>query len=219
MANIKVEVSHGILDGQPVTFVAPCDCTKITGLKVYYPDGSKVFSFKDAHGNTLTGLGNLFAAGAYVKAILDVKNGFAYIQNADTNTYIEATFLKKGKDGDLMNGLLKFQPENGTSVVTSEVYRNVPYDAPTASYMTRNVITNDGGATMQLFKGEVGAELSTSNPVNHLKLTETDTQLKQPLTVASGGTGRNSFTAGSYLVGNGKNGLVVKTPEAVLKSI
>ena len=37
----------------------------------------------------MTGLGKLFAAGAYVKVILDVTNGYAYIQNADTNAYLE----------------------------------------------------------------------------------------------------------------------------------
>ncbi len=92
MANIKVELSHEIIDGQPVTFVAPCDCSEITGLKVIYPNGSKEFTFRDAHGNDLTGIGNLFATGAYVKAILDVVNGHAYLQNADTNAYLEGRF-------------------------------------------------------------------------------------------------------------------------------
>lgn len=92
MANIRVDASYTIVNGSEVVFVAPCDCNQISGIKVYYPDGSKVFTFKDAHGNTLTGLGNLFAAGAYVKAILDVTNGFAYIQNADTNKYLEDKF-------------------------------------------------------------------------------------------------------------------------------
>ena len=95
MANIKVELSQEIIDGQPVTFVAPCNCNEITGLKVCYPDGSKVFTFKDAHGNALTGLGNLFGKGAYVKAILDVTNGYAYIQNADTNGYLEAELANR----------------------------------------------------------------------------------------------------------------------------
>ena len=95
MANIKVELSHEIIDGQPVTFVAPCDCTAITGLTVEYPNGSKAFTFKDAHGNTLTGVGNLFTKGAYVKAILDVANGYAYLQNADTNAYLEAQLYNK----------------------------------------------------------------------------------------------------------------------------
>jgi hypothetical protein len=61
---------------------------------VDYPGGSKVFTFKDAHKNELTGIDNLFAAGAYVKVILDVNNASAYIQNADTNAYIERTFAK-----------------------------------------------------------------------------------------------------------------------------
>lgn len=95
MANIKVEISHDLINGQPITFVAPCNCNEITGLNVYYPGGSKVFTFKDAHGNALTGIGNLFSKGAYVKAILDVTSGSAYLQNADTNAYIEETFTKR----------------------------------------------------------------------------------------------------------------------------
>lgn len=95
MANIKVNLSHEILDGLPVTFVAPCDCTAVTGIKVYYPGGTKEFTFRDAHGSDLAGIGNLFAAGSYVKAILDVANGHAYIQNADTNAYLEAQLAGK----------------------------------------------------------------------------------------------------------------------------
>jgi hypothetical protein len=37
----------------------------------------------------LTGIGHLFAKGAIVKAILSVDEGKAYIQNADTNAYLE----------------------------------------------------------------------------------------------------------------------------------
>lgn len=85
-----------------------------------------------------------------------------------------------------MTGMLKFKPENGTSVITTETYRNLPTSSPTASYKTRNVIATSGAA-MQFFKGEVGAEPSTE--VNRLTLTETDTQLMKPLTLASGGTG------------------------------
>ena len=94
MANIKLEVGHELVNGLPVTFAAPCNCTEIAGLKVYYPGGSKEFTFKDAHGNALTGLGNLFSKGAYVKAILDVTGGNAYLQNADTNAYLEAQLAR-----------------------------------------------------------------------------------------------------------------------------
>jgi len=122
------------------------------------------------------------------------------------------------KTGGTMTGTAKFIPENGTDVITSEVYRNVPSNSPTASYKTRNVITNDGAATMQFYKGDLGTEPG-GDPVNYMKLTETDTRLMKPLTVSSGGTGRTSVTAGNYLVGNGANGMVEKTPEAVLRDI
>ena len=95
MANIKVELIEPLINGMDIKFKAPCDCTAISGLTVQYPkdDGSgtssRTFMFKDAHGNTLTGLGNLFSAGVLVKVIVDTDTGAAYIQNADTNKYLE----------------------------------------------------------------------------------------------------------------------------------
>lgn len=94
MANIKIDVIGELVDGQNVTFQAPCDCTSVTGLKVYYIKSgekvSKVFTMKDAHGNSLANLNNLFAEGAYVHAILDINNNYAYMQNVDTNGYLES---------------------------------------------------------------------------------------------------------------------------------
>ena len=100
MAYIKVEVDYPIEDGMSLTLKAPCDCTAVTGLKVYYPvmtesestTTNKVFSFKDAHNNALTSVGNLFTQNAYIKVILDVTNGVAFIQNQDTNKYLEDKF-------------------------------------------------------------------------------------------------------------------------------
>ena len=100
MANIKVELNHPLIDGESVTFKAPCDSTAVTGLKIYYPNvtesssttQNKTFTFRDAHGNSLTGVGNLFVSGVYVKVILDTTNNYAYIQNADTNMYVENKF-------------------------------------------------------------------------------------------------------------------------------
>ena len=92
MANIRIDLPSTPVDGQSLTFKAPCDCTSVTGIVVYYPDGesttSKVFTFRDAHCNDLTNLGGLFAAGAYVKVIIDTVGSYAYIQNADINKYI-----------------------------------------------------------------------------------------------------------------------------------
>lgn len=95
MANIKVNSLCPIYNGMPVTFKAPCDCTAVEGLIVSNCENSYAFTFKDAHNNTLTGLGNLFAKGSLVKAILDTENGAAYLQNADTNRYLENNFCKK----------------------------------------------------------------------------------------------------------------------------
>lgn len=94
MAQIRIDWPAPPVDGAEVKFKAPCDCTAVTGIKLCYLDAageetSKSFTFRDAHGFDLTGLGNLFGSGAYVKAILDVTNGRAYLQNADTNAYLE----------------------------------------------------------------------------------------------------------------------------------
>lgn len=93
MANLKITLNEILMDGHEVTFKAPCDCSVIDKIDVRYisdkKELSRLFVMKDSHGNTLNGLGNLFHEGAYVHAILDVENGFAYIQNADTNGYLE----------------------------------------------------------------------------------------------------------------------------------
>lgn len=96
MANIKIELGHPIIDGMPLSFRAPCNCNDVTGLKVIYHVGEDtffvVFSFADAHGNNLKDLTNLFAAGAMVRVVLDTANAKAFIQNADTNAYLEGKF-------------------------------------------------------------------------------------------------------------------------------
>lgn len=89
-----------------MAFKAPCDCNAVAGLKAYFPNDkgvatSQVFLFADAHGNNLTGIGHLFTAGAIVKVILHVDEGKAYIQNADTNAYLEGKFEGKA---DLVGG-------------------------------------------------------------------------------------------------------------------
>ena len=99
MANIKIELGHPVIDGMPLSFRAPCNCNEVTGIKVMWPDGEDihfiVFSFADAHKNDLTGLGNLFAANAMVRVVLDTANAKAYLQNADTNAYLEAALAGK----------------------------------------------------------------------------------------------------------------------------
>lgn len=98
MANIKITAQNEIYDGMPITFRAPCDSAVVEGLKVCSANVTQTFTLRDAHGTALTRLKNLFSAGAYVTAILDTTNGHAYIQNGDTNTYLEGR-LKSIENG------------------------------------------------------------------------------------------------------------------------
>jgi hypothetical protein len=96
MAIINAAVDKTIADGYKLKFRTPCDSTIIEGLEVKYPakDGIgtliKKFVFKDAHGTELSGVGNLFVGGVLIEVLLDVTHSVAYIQNADTNSYVES---------------------------------------------------------------------------------------------------------------------------------
>lgn len=93
MANIRVDLNGALTDGMTVTFKAPCDCTNITGLKIYHvKDGVMVgeeFTMKDAMVNNLSNTNNLFGAGAYVTVVLDTYNHRAFLQNASSSEYLE----------------------------------------------------------------------------------------------------------------------------------
>jgi hypothetical protein len=110
MSKIRIIAHSPIYDGVLLTFKAPCDCTEVDGLRVYYDEvtedtnenASQDFDFADAHGEVLTGLGNLFMEGAYVRVVLDTTNGYAYLQNADTNTYLENNFRTKRGTGEII---------------------------------------------------------------------------------------------------------------------
>ena len=94
--NVKVEYSTPIYDGTEVVFRSPVDCSQVTGLIVYYPENgattSKEFAFADAHGNNVGDIDHLFAENVVVKVILDVTTSMAFVQNADTNAYLEGRF-------------------------------------------------------------------------------------------------------------------------------
>lgn len=92
MANIRVDLPSIICNGQTITFKSPSDCSEVTGLKVYYQENGKEkfeeFTFADAHGNNVGDI-DLFSADVMVKVILDTELHRAYVQNADTNAYLE----------------------------------------------------------------------------------------------------------------------------------
>lgn len=93
MANIKIIVDGVLMDGHKVSFKAPCDCVTVEKLKVCYVENgeqkTRLFTLRDSQNNDLTGLGNLFSEGAIVYAVLDTVKGYAYLQNAATNKYLE----------------------------------------------------------------------------------------------------------------------------------
>ena len=99
--NIRVDLEAPITDGREVVFRSPVDCSQVTGLKVYYMDGGnascKEFAFADAHGNNVGDIPHLFAENVVVKVILDVTTGMAFVQNADTNAYLEWRFAELEK--------------------------------------------------------------------------------------------------------------------------
>ena len=96
--NVRVDLQEPIRDGMEVVFKAPCDASVVTGLNVYYPvDGvvlSQAFTFADANTNDIGHLNALFAKDAVVKVILDLDGNMAFVQNADTNAYLEGRFAE-----------------------------------------------------------------------------------------------------------------------------
>lgn len=94
--NIRVDLQKTIYHGMDVVFRSPVDCSQITGLIVYYKEdgitASKEFAFADAHGNNVGDIDHLFAENVVVKVILDLSTNMAFVQNADTNAYLEGRF-------------------------------------------------------------------------------------------------------------------------------
>ena len=100
MPKIRIDMNTTPSNGRSLTFKSPADCSNITGLIVYYPNGettsSKEFKFVDSHGVDVgKGTVSLFAKNAFVKIIFDTDNGLAFVQNADTNDYLEGKLAEK----------------------------------------------------------------------------------------------------------------------------
>ena len=97
MSNIRVDANFKIFDGAQISFKSPANFSDVTGLRVYYPESPTVtnsqdFIFADAHGVDVTDLDDLFGESAIVKVLLDTVHSRAFVQNADTNSYLESRF-------------------------------------------------------------------------------------------------------------------------------
>jgi len=157
MANIKLTVDFPIYSGLALTFQAPCNCSAVTGLKVYYKeltesaaaDASKVFEFRDAHCVAVTNISNLFAQNALVKVVLDVQNGYAYIQNADTNSYLEGKFDGKADKATTLTGTLT-AGETTVTLTNSAIKTTSLIDVYTSVFGVNptNVVASDGSLVL-----------------------------------------------------------------------
>ena len=81
MAKIKLTLP-GLeipVTGKQVSFEAPCDCDVTECLQI---DGVD-YTVVDALGNTVTGVGGVWATGAKITVVLDVENQKAYLLNGN----------------------------------------------------------------------------------------------------------------------------------------
>ena len=65
--------------GKQITFEAPCSCDVTECLQI---DGVD-YTVVDALGNTVTGVGGVWAVGAKITVVLDVENQKAYLLNGN----------------------------------------------------------------------------------------------------------------------------------------
>lgn len=82
MSVIKLTLPEGesAVTGKQVSFLAPCDCTGVTGLQI----NNVSYSIVDALGTAISSLGSIFSSGSMVSVILDCSSNKAYIQNASS---------------------------------------------------------------------------------------------------------------------------------------
>ncbi|MBO5953346.1 MAG: hypothetical protein J6Q53_04400 [Oscillospiraceae bacterium] len=182
MSNIRVDVGYTIHDGSELKFRSPASCSAITGLIVYYPGTngnitSNVFALADAHGNNVGDIDHLFAENVVVKVILDVTTGMAFVQNADTNAYIEDTFLKK--TGGTVNGEFKVGA-NGVTIwestyeggnlrlkppadKTADYWEMDAYDGNLRFHTQKNATDPDGAGSKTALKLNTDGSISVGN--------------------------------------------------------
>lgn len=140
MAKIKIDIDYPIYDGANVTFKAPCDCTSADGLTVSYPGGSKTFTLCDSHGVNISGINDVFARGVPVKAILDVSNSKAFVQNGDNNSFLSQMLGRISDSQHVATGTYVGSGKNSPYAVTL----NFDFTPKLVVVYTRYERENDG---------------------------------------------------------------------------
>lgn len=144
---VRTDDTHLIEDGSELKFRAPVACTDATRLRVVYAgkkeDTYKNFVFADANGNDIGEINNLFAENAVVTVILDFTanvdgedTGAAFVQNADTNAYLEERFEELSKSIDTVNEVITSTEEYFNAEIT-----NIRKDIDNAAVTAVQIIT------------------------------------------------------------------------------
>lgn len=188
--NIRVDLNTPIRDGMEVVFRSPVDCSQITGLIVYFSENgktaSKEFMLADAHGNNVGDIDHLFAEDVVVKVILDVGKNMAFVQNADTNAYLEGRFAelpitimdKLCPPFENTGTLVQCEPMEGTDIVISA--GNIP-DTYNITVCGKNLYDKDvyplkiagysysGNSNQGIFSASDTYRRTDFIPVSHLR--------------------------------------------------
>ena len=181
--NVRVDLNTPINDGMEVVFKAPCDASEVTGLNVYYPvDGvleSQVFTFADANTNDLGHFDALFAKDAVVKVILDLDTNMAFVQNADTNAYLESRLADLeakigtggGSGGSYELPIATPETLGGVkpTLKTEEMTQSVGVDETGGLWTTPSEGGGSGGAVEQ---AELIVDITTTEEVANIQISK-----------------------------------------------
>jgi hypothetical protein len=146
MAYIRLDTGVAPYSGQALTFKSPADCSNIEGLKIYYTDNGvekcEQFALTDAHGEDVAG-SELFKRDVLVRILIDKGSMKAFVQNADTNAYLESRFQ---------------------SLETVMSTHNHPADKITSGIFAGQVIANAGGQSPSSYIIRNSKIVPSSNP-------------------------------------------------------
>lgn len=118
-----------LYNGKQVTFQAPCKSEGLTGLVVE----GVTYDLVNATGTTL--VPNSFSEGALVSVIFDTALNKAYVQNADTNAYLEDRFRSMQSGGG-------YNPDDGDNESSAVVSMSIVKSGSTVTFTTK---MDDGG--------------------------------------------------------------------------
>ncbi len=214
MSKIRIDLEAALINGQPLTFQSPADCSQITGLIVYYPDGngttSKDFVFVDAHGVDVgSGTISLFAENVLVKVVLDTDQGKAYVQNADTNAYLEGRFLADA-DGFMQKMLQMLKGDSNVGIMNGENKKIFGYGVDSKFYAgdPEYPLTFRGSAENPTYNGKSMPLIQTGSyqGTKNINTDANDSVAKSltfnfaPKLVIIGGQLKNSFCTIGFLM-------------------